>query len=153
MNASTILVLTFFLLCVAFVVAFYIGVETSEKFTLSEDLYPKNVNYVSEHTTLLSNGTVQKTLLQDKTYMYEYFYNLPNPFSEFQIVRPGVAFNNKIDKMEYRVFAGKSKDSMEYVGKLTRRGDGYHVLSIKTKEDYKVSCILLDDKLINCVDL
>ncbi len=119
-----------------------------EKF-YSEDYYPKNTNFTSEDPMVLSNGTVQKTKMQDGEYLYEYFYNLPNSFSEFQVVRPGVLFNEKLSNRKYSVLAGQTKESLQMIGELSRRGDGYHILSIKTKEDYKVTAIKLDDKIIH----
>ncbi len=119
----------------------------------SSDYYPKNINYTSKDPTILSNGTVQKTLMQDGEYLYEYFYNLPNSFSEFQVVQPGVLFNEKLPKRKYTVLAGESKDSLKEIGELTRRGDGYHLLTVKTKENYKSTAIKLDDKIIHYLDL
>jgi hypothetical protein len=140
-------------LCVIFGTLFYMEVIAKERFVLSKDYYPKNINYTSEDPTILSNGTVQKTLLQDGDYLYEYFYNLPNPFSEFQVVASGVSFNNKTEKRDYQVFVGDTRESLKHIGKLTRRGDGYYVFTVKTKEDYKVSCVSLDDKVIHCLNL
>lgn len=140
-------------LCVIFATVFYLEVTKKEAFIASEDYYPKNINYTSEDPTILSNGTVQKTALQDGDYLYEYFYNLPNPFSEFQVVRPGVSFNNITPKRDYHIFAGDTRESLQHIGELSRRGDGYYIFRKKTKENYKVSCITLDDKVIHCLDL
>lgn len=126
--------------------------QNKEKF-YSDDYFPRNINFTSDDPNVLSNGTVQKTKLQDGDYLYDYFYNLPNAFSDFQVVRPGVLFNEKLNKRTYSVFLGKTKDTLEKVGNLTRRGDGYHVFTLKTKEDYKVSVIKLDDKVIHYLNL
>lgn len=130
----------------------FVYYQSTEKF-YSVDYYPKNVNYVSGDPTILSNGTVQKTLLDDGDYLYEYFYNLPNSFSEFHVVRPGVLFNEKLPKRTYSVLAGESKESLKKIGELTRRGDGYHIFSLKTKENYKSTAVALDDKAIHYLDL
>jgi hypothetical protein len=124
----------------------------TEKF-FSDDYYPKNINATFDTAQMLSNGTIQKTLMKDGEYLYDYFYNLPTPTSEFHIVRPGTSFNQKIPKRNYEVFAGDSKDSTKKIGELSRRGDGYFVFTAKTKENYKTSCIVLDGNVIHCVNL
>lgn len=134
---------------IALVIVILILIYTGKESFYSSDYYPKNINYTSEDLTVLSNGTVQKTKMQDGEYLYEYFYNLPNSFSEFQVVRPGVLFNEKLPKRKYTVLAGESRDSLKEIGQLNRRGDGYHVFSIKTKEDYKITAIKLDDNTIH----
>jgi hypothetical protein len=113
----------------------------------------KNIHYNSTDPSILSNGTVQKYRLNDDLYSYEYLYNLPNVFSSLHTVRLTRPFNVKRDDEEYRVFAGKSKDNMEFIGNLKRSSDGYQKLYIETKKNYSVTCILIRDKIIHCSDL
>lgn len=133
---------------ICIILALILAMKT-EKF-FSDDYYPKNA---FDTTQIISNGTVQKTLMKDGEYLYDYFYNLPNPSSELHIVRPGTSFNQKMPIRKYEVFAGESKDSTKKIGELSRRGDGYFVFNIKTKENYKTSCILLDGNILQCVNL
>lgn len=124
-----------------------------KEYFYSSDYYPKNIQYTSKNPNILSHGNIQKTLMQDGEYLYDYSYNLPNPFSDFQSVKAGVLFNEKIPKKKYYVLLGDTKESLQKIGELKRRGDGNHVFTIKTKKDYKVSCISIDDDIINCVNL
>lgn len=134
------------------ITAIVLYIITKEGF-YSSDYYPKNIYFTGEDPNVISHGTVRKTKLEDGEILYEYFYNLPNAFSEFQIVRPGVLFNEKLPIGTYSVFAGQTKESLQKIGTLSRRGDGYHIFSIKTKEDYKVTAIQLEDKVLHYLDL
>lgn len=141
------------ILALVAVVAWFLLSSKKETFYTTEQLFPTNTFYLSEYPTIMSNGTVQKTLLTTGEYLYEYFYNLPVTYSAFQMVRPGVAFNEKLPDEEYKVYAGQTKDKMEHIGSLKRRNDGYHLLTVVSKQDYKVTCITLQDKAIHCIEI
>ena len=108
-----------------------------------------NSMYISEDPTAMSNGTIQKYKVEGE-YRYEFMYNLPNAFASFQVVDLNKSFNADIPKNKYVVFAGTSKDDMEHVGELSRRGDGYHTLFVKSIKDYKRACVILGNDVVHC---
>lgn len=119
------------------------------KYKTDKKQFIDNVVYNSTHEEVLSNGVIQKYKIKG-LYRYEFLYNLPDASASFQVVDLNKAFNAAIPKNKYKVFAGKTKDDMEYIGDLERRGDGYHVLFVESDKEYRKACIVYKDDVVQC---
>mgnify|MGYP006893250109 CR=1 FL=1 len=122
------------------------------KYETDRKTFVDNYIYTPENPNVMSNGTIQKYKI-DGEYVYEFVYNLPDAVATLQVVDLNKSFNADMPKNKYTVFAGISDTQMEHIGELTRRGDGNHVLYIKSNKDYKKACIVLGNDVIQCTDI
>lgn len=104
---------------------------------------------LSSDPEILSNGSVKKTNYKDY-YSYDFLYNLPTANSILDPVQLNGSLTDTSKKSFYRVFCGNSKENVKFVGILKRYSDGYHKISLQTKENYTYVCIVLEDSLVLC---
>lgn len=122
------------------------------KYSTDMKTFVDNSIYVSNVDGVLSHGTVQK-FKKDNMYSYEFMYNLPDAVATLQVVDLNKAFNANMPDNKYKVFAGSSGSNMTYLGNLTRRGDGYHILHVKTDKDYSKACVVLGKDVVQCSEM
>lgn len=122
---------------------FFIPDYESEKET-----FIKTTIDTSEDPTVLSSGAVQK-YKDDKGYIYNLYFNLPEVNSPFQTQDLDKPFNAKRSFVNYRVFGEKNEGTLDDLGELLRSGNGEHILEIKSPMDYKGMYVKLGDTLVS----